>query len=86
MQASQFAADPKPVSLLASSEPLLLRDWLDEARLALDAAGIEDIQNLQTDTGFDWRELLQESDMLSLFSTRKCRIVNLPTGKPGQEG
>jgi len=86
MQATQFAADPKPVSLLASSEPLLLRDWLDEARLALDAAGFEDIQNLQTDTGFDWRELLQESDMLSLFSTRKCRIVNLPTGKPGQEG
>ena len=86
MQAAQITSQLKPVNLLASGEPLLLRDWLDEARHALGEAGFEDIQNLQSDTGFDWNELLQESDMLSLFSAHKCRIVNLPTGKPGVEG
>jgi len=86
MQASQFARDPKPVNLLASSEPLLLRDWLDEARRALGEAGFEDIQNLQSESGFDWNELLQESGMMSLFSAQKCRVVNLPGGKPGVEG
>ena len=86
MQASQFARDPKPVNLLASSEPLLLRDWLDEARQALAEAGFEDIQNLQFESGFDWNELLQESGMMSLFSAQKCRIVNLPGGKPGVDG
>jgi len=86
MQASQFAQQPKPVNLLASSEPLLLRDWLDEARQALGEAGFEDIQNLQFESGFDWHELLQESGMMSLFSAQKCRIVNLPGGKPGTDG
>ncbi len=64
----------------------MTRDWLDEARRALRAAGFEDIQNLQSDTSFDWQDLLEEGDMMSLFSTTKCRIVTLPTGKPGQQG
>ena len=86
MQGSQITQDLKPVYLLASSEPLLLRDWLDEARQALREAGFEDIKNLQSDTGFDWQEMLEEGDMMSLFSNKKCRIVSLPSGKPGQQG
>jgi DNA polymerase-3 subunit delta len=86
MQGSQITQQLKPVYLLASGEPLLTRDWLDEVRKALRVAGFEDIQNLQTDTGFDWQELLGEGDMMSLFSNSKCRIVTLPNGKPGQQG
>ena len=86
MQASQITKQLKPVYLLASAEPLLTRDWLDEARRALRDAGFEDILNLQAETGFDWQELLEEGDMMSLFSTCKCRIVTLPNGKPGQQG
>ena len=86
MQASRITDNIKPVYLLASAEPLLARDWLDEARSALRAAGFEDILNYQSDTGFDWQELLEEGDMMSLFSEEKCRIVTLPTGKPGQQG
>ena len=86
MQGSQITQQIKPVYLLASGEPLLTRDWLDEARKALRAAGFEDILNLQSDAGFDWQSLLQEGDMLSLFSSSKCRIVTLPSGKPGQQG
>ncbi|MCP4470690.1 MAG: DNA polymerase III subunit delta [Gammaproteobacteria bacterium] len=86
MQGSQITQQLKPVYLLASAEPLLTRDWLDEARRALRGAGFEDILNLQADTGFDWQELLGEGDMMSLFSTSKCRIVTLPNGKPGQQG
>ena len=86
MQGALITQDLKSVYLLASGEPLLLRDWLDDARRALRDAGFEDILNLQSDTGFDWQELSQESDMMSLFSATKCRIVTLPTGKPGQQG
>ncbi len=86
MQPSRLFTDPKPVYLLASGEPLLLRDWLDEARAALREAGFEDILNLQAESGFNWSELLDEGDMMSLFSARKCRIVSIPTGKPGQQG
>lgn len=86
MQTLDIAHNPKPVYLLASAEPLLARDWLDAARAALREAGFEDILNLQTDIGFDWQELLEEGDMMSLFSAQKCRIVTMPTGKPGQQG
>ena len=86
MQGSQITQQLKPVYLLASGEPLLTRDWLDDARKALREAGFEDIMNLQSDAGFDWQSLLQEGDMLSLFSSCKCRIVTLPNGKPGQLG
>ena len=86
MQAAQILPQLKPVYLLSSGEPLLLRDWLDDARRWLREQGFEDIVNLQADSGFDWPELLEESGMMSLFATRKCRIVHLPNGKPGQQG
>jgi DNA polymerase-3 subunit delta len=86
MQGSRITDQLKPVYLLASAEALLTRDWLDEARKALRADGFEDIVTLQADNGFDWQELLEEGDMMSLFASRKCRIVSLPTGKPGQQG
>ena len=86
MLASQIARDSGSVYLLSSSEPLLLRDWLDDARRALRDGGFEDIKNLSAESGFDWDELLQESDMMSLFSERKCRIVSITSGKPGQQG
>ncbi len=86
MQGVGITRDLQPVYLLASGEPLLLRDWLDDARAALRAAGCEDILNLQADAGFDWNELLEDRDTLSLFASNKCRIVTLPTGKPGVAG
>ena len=86
MPTSQIGQAPSPIYLLASSEPLLIRDWLDQARQSLREGGFEDIQNLVTDSGFDWTALLEEGDMLSLFANRKCRIVHIVNGKPGQKG
>lgn len=86
MQSAQILQNPKSVILLASSEALLIRDWLDDARDNLREQGYEEIVNLQSDSGFDWNKLLQDSGMMSLFASRKCRIINLSTGKPGQQG
>ncbi len=86
MSSARITQNLKPLYLLSSSEPLLLRDWLDQTRQALREAGFEDLLNLQADAGFDWNELGDERNMLSLFSSRKCRIVTLPNGKPGVAG
>jgi DNA polymerase-3 subunit delta len=86
MQGSEITQHPKPVYLLASGEVLLTRDWLDDARRALRDGGFEDVLTLQADSGFDWQGLLDEGDMMSLFSSSKCRVVILPNGKPGQQG
>ena len=75
-----------PVYLLSSDEPLLLRDWLDETRMSMKQQGFEDIQIYSTDTGFDWNEMISESDMPSLFGDKKARIIRIPSGKPGQQG
>ena len=86
MQGITSIQAPSSIYLLASSEPLLIRDWLDQLRLSLREAGFEDIQTLLADSSFDWGGMLQEADMLSLFASKKCRIVNIVNGKPGQKG
>ena len=78
--------NPAPLYLLSSDEPLLLRDWLDTARKSMKQEGFEDIQNYTADTGFDWQEMLYESDMPTLFANKKCRIIRIPNGKPGLQG
>ncbi len=72
--------------LLSSDEPLLIRDWLDGARERLKAQGFEEILSHAVTTGFDWDALLSESQSLSLFSSRKCHIVQFPGNRPGQGG
>ena len=86
MQSSCLMQNPAPLYLVSSDEPLLLRDWLDAARHSMKQEGFEDIQNYSADTGFDWQDLLNESDMPSLFADKKCRIVRMPNGRPGQQG
>lgn len=86
MLATQIVPDTSPVYLLCSSETLLLRDWLDQARSALREAGFAEISNHSSDTGFDWEDLINQRDMMSLFSDKSCSIININNGKPGQLG
>ena len=86
MQGLSLNQTPSPLYLVASSEPLLIRDWLDQLRQIFRETGFEDIQTLVAESGFDWGALLEEGDMLSLFASKKCRIVNIISGKPGQKG
>ena len=86
MKPAQALSSGKPIILLASGEPLLHRDWLDRARQQLSDEGVLDIQNLTADAGLDWDELINEGQMMSMFSERKARIIHLPTGKPGTRG
>ena len=80
--------DPESVSLylLASDEPLLLRDWLDQARTSLKKLGIDDVQVDAAEASYDWDALFDESGAMSLFADKRCRIININNGKPGQTG
>lgn len=86
MTASALSDSPKPFNLLCSSEPLLLRDWLDDARQKLRQNGYEEIENSTADNNFDWNGLLADSNMMSLFSAKKCQIITIVNGKPGKPG
>ncbi len=86
MKPAQVLTSGKPIVLLASGEPLLHRDWLDSLRQLLTEQEVLDVQNLTADAGLDWDELINEGQMMSMFSERKARIIHLPTGKPGPKG
>jgi DNA polymerase-3 subunit delta len=86
MLPASLTQNPSALYLLSSNEPLLVRDWLDQARFSLRQNEFEDIQTVTTEAGFDWNSLLDEAGMLSLFSAKKCRVVQINSGKPGQLG
>lgn len=86
MLPASLSKNPSSIYALASSEPLLVRDWLDQARKALRQNGFEDIQTVNTEASFNWNSLLEEAGMLSLFASRKCRVIQINNGKPGQQG
>ena len=83
---ASISTTPKPIYLVSSDEPLLLRDWLDQARKSLHQLGFEEILSHQAGTGFDWGAVLEESQSLSLFSNLKCHIIRFSGNGPGQAG
>lgn len=77
---------PSSVYLLIGNEHLLVRDWLDQLRKMLRNADFEDVQTWMVDSGFNWDAWLKEDETLSLFASKKCRILNITNGKPGLKG
>ncbi len=88
MLPNSLRSQPKPIYLVASDEPLLLREWLDEARAALREQGFEEIlqQVVENVQQFDWNAVLEGGQNLSLFSSRKAQILRLPGNRPGTTG
>ncbi len=86
MLPDSLKSSPRSIYLLSSDEPLLIRDWLDAARKTLRESGFEEILSHQVESGFDWDGLLQESQSLSLFSEKKCHIIQFSSSRPGQVG
>jgi DNA polymerase-3 subunit delta len=58
-------------------------------QLILNAAkkqGFEERVQLSQETGFNWGDLIQEWQAMSLFASRRIIELTLPQGKPGIEG
>ena len=68
-----------PVYLVYGSEPLQIEESLDAIRSAARAQGYEERIVLHADAGFDWRELGQYRDSLSLFAQK--RLIDLRFGR-----
>ena len=86
MLPNSLTTQPKPIYLLSSDEPLLIRDWLDAARQSLRERGYEEILTHSVEAGFDWDGLLEDGMSMSLFSALKCHIIRFNSNKPGQVG
>lgn len=75
-----------PVTLVFGDEPLLAEEASDVLRQAAIAQGYTERLKYTAERGFDWNELIDAGQSLSLFAERRLVELRLPTGKPGAEG
>lgn len=75
-----------PVYLISGDEPLLLQEAADAVRAAARAAGVEERQVFHVESGFDWNELLQSANSLSLFASRRLLELRCASAAPGTQG
>lgn len=75
-----------PASLITGDEPLLVQESCDAIRAAARKAGFSEREIFHTDAGFQWPQLLQSANSLSLFADKKVLEVRLHNGKPGDAG
>lgn len=71
---------------VSGDEPLLVQEAADAVRAAARKAGVEERVVFHVERGFDWQDVLNESDALSLFASRKLIETRLQNAKPGDKG
>ena len=70
------------IYLVSGDEPLLVGEAADAVRGAARAAGYAERTVFVVDRTFDWDELKQATQSLSLFAERRLFELRMPTGKP----
>jgi DNA polymerase-3 subunit delta len=81
-----LAKSLSPVYLITGDEPLLVQESCDAVRAAARQAGFNERELFHTDAGFQWPQLLQSANSLSLFADKKLLEVRIHNGKPGDLG
>lgn len=75
-----------PLYVIFGDELLLSLEAADRIRAAASGSGFEQREVLVADTSFDWAELRQARQSLSLFASKRIIDLRIPGGKPGKTG
>jgi len=75
-----------PLYLISGDEPLLLQEAADGVRAAARKAGVDERQVFHVEAGFDWNELLQSANSLSLFASRRLVEMRCSGGMSASAG
>ena len=75
-----------PVYAISGDDPLLCQEAADAIRAATRAQGFTERQVFNADASFDWGNLLQAGNSLSLFAEKRVLELRIPNGKPGDKG
>ncbi len=90
LKAEQLAQHLKkglaPIYLIYGDELLLVQEAADAIRAAARAQDFSEREVFNVDREFDWNQLIESSNNLSLFAERRILEVRMPTGKPGDAG
>lgn len=75
-----------PMYVLMGDEPLAQSECLDAIRLAARKAGADERNSFIVERNFNWQQIGQFSQSLSLFSSLRILEIHIPSGKPGIDG
>ena len=82
----QLASSLPPFVLIFGEEPQQKLNAIELIRTHAMKQGFGDRQSLVADAQFEWNQLLDACQSMSLFADRQFIEFELPTGKPGKEG
>lgn len=82
----QLAKELAPVYVVSGDDPLLTGESADLIRSACRTAGSEERLVFHIDRSFDWGQLREAGNSLSLFAQQRVVELRIPGGKPGDEG
>lgn len=74
------------VVLVSGDEPLQMAECCDVIRACAQRQGYLGREVLHVETGFDWGQLMEEANALSLFAEQRILELRLPNAKPGTQG
>lgn len=75
-----------PLYVLVGDEPLAQSECLDTLRLAARKAGADERSSFMVERNFNWQQIGQFGQAMSLFSSQRILEIHIPNGKPGVEG
>lgn len=86
LQSLKSAASLKPLYVFSGDEPLLMMEAMDQLRSTARKMGYTEREVLLQERGFDWSQLLNAGQTMSLFGDKRWVELRIPTGKPGRDG
>lgn len=75
-----------PLYVLVGDEPLAQSECLDAIRLAARKNGADERSSFIVERNFNWHQIQQFGQAMSLFSSKRILEINIPNGKPGVDG
>ncbi len=75
-----------PLYVLVGDEPLAQSECLDSIRQAARKAGADERNSFIVERNFNWQQINQFAQALSLFSSLRILEIVIPSGKPGIDG
>ena len=82
----QLSQKLSPLYVLVGNEPLAQSECLDAIRQAARKAGADERSSFIVERNFNWQQIQQFGQALSLFSSLRILEIHIPNGKPGVDG
>ncbi len=75
-----------PLYVVHGDEHLLVLEAVDRLRQTARESGFTEREVLSSERGFNWGQVVQAQQSMSLFGDRKIVELRIPSGKPGKDG